>query len=332
MHSYRHIHINRLPSEVIGNKTPYEILYNKKPDYKHMRVFGCLAYYKSTETLVDKFVERGKPGIFVGYPPGTKGYKIFSVKQNKIIISRDVKFVENIFPFKNVTLEEEEIFIPPKWWDSEPVKQQREPDIELDPTGPLLDPETGPSLQPQNTDETDPTSPTDQHTQTEPTNPTQEQHNPNPMGQVGTTHDQSVNLEGLHEAFETVEPQREKRSRSRPKHLDDYEVRLPPSIDHEQSTSNQESSTVHPLAHFISYDKFTNNHKAFLAAITSNHEPKCFSQAVKDPKWVEAMKKEVQVLEENGTWVLEELPEGKRAIDSKWVYKIKYKPNGEIER
>ena len=86
------------------------------------------------------------------------------------------------------------------------MKQQREPDIELDPTGPLLDPETGPSLQPQNTDETDPTSPTDQHTQTEPTNPTEEQHNPNPMGQVGTTHDQSVNLEGLHEAFETVKP------------------------------------------------------------------------------------------------------------------------------
>ena len=137
MHSYRHIHINRLPSEVIGNKTPYEILYNQKPDYEHMRVFGCLAYYKSTETLGDKFVERGKPGIFVGYPPGTKGYKFFSVKQNKIIISRDVKFVENIFPFKNATLEEEEICIPPKWWDSEPVKQQREPDIELDSSGPL---------------------------------------------------------------------------------------------------------------------------------------------------------------------------------------------------
>lgn len=44
------------------------------------------------------------------------------------------------------------------------------------------------------------------------------------------------------------------------------------------------------------------------------------------------MQKEVSALEENGTWTLEELPPGKRVIDSKWVYKIKYKPTGEVER
>ncbi|GKA12517.1 putative RNA-directed DNA polymerase [Tanacetum coccineum] len=44
------------------------------------------------------------------------------------------------------------------------------------------------------------------------------------------------------------------------------------------------------------------------------------------------MKKEIQALEQNKTWTLEELPNGKKAIDSKWVYKIKYKPNGDVER
>ncbi|KAK1423780.1 hypothetical protein QVD17_19088 [Tagetes erecta] len=53
---------------------------------------------------------------------------------------------------------------------------------------------------------------------------------------------------------------------------------------------------------------------------------------MQDERWVEAMKKEIQALEQNKTWTLETLPEGKRAIDSKWMYKIKYKPNGEIER
>lgn len=44
------------------------------------------------------------------------------------------------------------------------------------------------------------------------------------------------------------------------------------------------------------------------------------------------MKKEVDALEQNGTWQLQHLPKGKRAIDSKWVYKIKYKPNVDVER
>ncbi|KAL9996375.1 putative RNA-directed DNA polymerase [Helianthus debilis subsp. tardiflorus] len=44
------------------------------------------------------------------------------------------------------------------------------------------------------------------------------------------------------------------------------------------------------------------------------------------------MKNEINALQSNETWSLEKLPNGKRATDSKWVYKIKYKPNGEVER
>ncbi|CAH9115063.1 unnamed protein product [Cuscuta epithymum] len=44
------------------------------------------------------------------------------------------------------------------------------------------------------------------------------------------------------------------------------------------------------------------------------------------------MQKEITALEENNTWTLVHLPHGKRIVDSKWVYKIKYKPNGDVER
>lgn len=71
--------------------------------------------------------------------------------------------------------------------------------------------------------------------------------------------------------------------------------------------------------------KFQIQHKAFLSAITSNSEPKFFREAMHDNNWEEAMKKEIQALEKNGTWTLKEILKGKRAINSKWVYEIKYK-------
>ena len=71
--------INRLPSKVIKNKMPFELLFNQKPNYDFLRVFGCLAYFMNTNTKGDKFEERGKPGVFLGYLPGTKGYKILDL-------------------------------------------------------------------------------------------------------------------------------------------------------------------------------------------------------------------------------------------------------------
>ncbi|XP_074322725.1 uncharacterized protein LOC141659696 [Apium graveolens] len=54
--------------------------------------------------------------------------------------------------------------------------------------------------------------------------------------------------------------------------------------------------------------------------------------AVSNPKWIEAMQKELTTLEQNNTWELVSLPPGKKAIGSKWVYKIKYLANGQNER
>nr|GEV82523.1 integrase, catalytic core [Tanacetum cinerariifolium] len=94
--------INRLPSKVIKNKTPYELVWNEEPKYEDLRIFGCLAYFKNTNTKGDKFEERGKPGVFLGYPQGTKGYKIYDIESKKIVVSRDVLFLKENFPFKNV--------------------------------------------------------------------------------------------------------------------------------------------------------------------------------------------------------------------------------------
>ena len=61
-------------------------------------------------------------------------------------------------------------------------------------------------------------------------------------------------------------------------------------------------------------------------------EPVSFQQALQFPEWRAAMDKEIEVLEVNDTWTLTPLPPGKSTIGYKWVYRVKYLPNGTIER
>ena len=65
--------------------------------------------------------------------------------------------------------------------------------------------------------------------------------------------------------------------------------------------------------------------------LTDEGEPESFDEAlqVEDSiKWEQAMDDEMRSLEKNDTWVLTELPAGKRALLNKWVFRIKTEPDG----
>ncbi|KAL2247951.1 UNVERIFIED_CONTAM: Retrovirus-related Pol polyprotein from transposon RE1 [Sesamum indicum] len=44
------------------------------------------------------------------------------------------------------------------------------------------------------------------------------------------------------------------------------------------------------------------------------------------------MESEIKALEDNDTWNITELPKGKKAIGSKWIYKLKLRPDGSLDR
>lgn len=66
--------------------------------------------------------------------------------------------------------------------------------------------------------------------------------------------------------------------------------------------------------------------------LSITNEPQTFEEAVTIPEWKQAMLKEFDALNANHTWDLVPLPKGKRPISCKWIFKVKYKADGSVER
>ena len=98
------------------------------------------------------------------------------------------------------------------------------------------------------------------------------------------------------------------------------------------SSSSRSKGTPYPIAHYVNCDSFSANYRAFLAALTSTHEPQSFKEAMKDDLWRKYMQEEIIALENNGTWTMKDLPPGKRALGSQWVYRNKYDSNGLLDK
>ncbi|CAI7883736.1 unnamed protein product [Closterium sp. NIES-53] len=74
---------------------------------------------------------------------------------------------------------------------------------------------------------------------------------------------------------------------------------------------------------------------AFFSPVEMPGEPATLKKALEKSdaeEWKKAMESELKGIEENGTWELVELPEGRNAITSKWLFKIKSDADGKIER
>lgn len=91
--------INRTPSVANNGMTPYEMLYNKPPTYEHFKVFGCIGYVRNAARQMDKFDPSADQCVFIGYPIRQKGWKVYNLRTKDFLVSRDVIFYEEVFPF-----------------------------------------------------------------------------------------------------------------------------------------------------------------------------------------------------------------------------------------
>jgi hypothetical protein len=87
--------LNRLPTKAVDGKTPFEAWYGYKPLLKNIKIFGCLCFTYVPQIKRDKLDKKAEPGIFIGYSSTSKAYRVFQPNTRKILISRDVHFMEN---------------------------------------------------------------------------------------------------------------------------------------------------------------------------------------------------------------------------------------------
>ncbi|GJW93998.1 retrovirus-related pol polyprotein from transposon TNT 1-94 [Tanacetum coccineum] len=85
---------NRLIIRRRYNKTPYELMQDKKPDLSFFHVFGALCYPTNDNDDLGKLDAKADIGIFVGYAPTKKAFRIYNKRTHKIIETIHVTFDE----------------------------------------------------------------------------------------------------------------------------------------------------------------------------------------------------------------------------------------------
>jgi Reverse transcriptase (RNA-dependent DNA polymerase)/Integrase core domain/gag-polypeptide of LTR copia-type len=264
--------INRLPSHILGIKSPLEILYNRKIGISHLRVFRCVCYVHSQEG--NKLDPRAHKCIFFGYSSVKKGYICFEPNTRRTFISHDVTFNENKMFF-----------------GTDHIKQG-EHSIYNDFIFPNLRGDQ-PELPIQNFGRNE-----------------------------ATRSDEQV---GLDERQEEIE---------------NHTVAHPLNLRRSSRTTQASTmlndfitySVEYPIEEQIRYNKISKDFLTFLTRIEKPTEPISFEEAKKSEIWVKAMSEELIAMNKNHTWDIIPLPEGKKLVGCRWIYKIKFNSDGTIER
>ena len=112
---------------------------------------------------------------------------------------------------------------------------------------------------------------------------------------------------------------------------EDKYVNLELSNDEEAITDNHSE----PVLRRSERERNPPNYYGVWTSITDAKEPTTIDEALLSPekaKWLDAMKTEMDSLYGNNVWELVELPKDRKAVGSKWVFKVKTSADGSVER
>ncbi|GJR33493.1 putative ribonuclease H-like domain-containing protein [Tanacetum coccineum] len=77
------------------NKTPYELLLSRPPSICFMRPFGCPMPILNTLDPLSKFNRKADEGLFLGYSINNKPFRVFNTRTRKVKENLHITFLEN---------------------------------------------------------------------------------------------------------------------------------------------------------------------------------------------------------------------------------------------
>ena len=89
---------------------------------------------------------------------------------------------------------------------------------------------------------------------------------------------------------------------------------------------------LYPMSNFISYERLSPRFHTFSLSLFKIEVPNSIQEALSIPEWKATMWEELRALQKNGIWVIADLPEGKTLVGCKWIFTVKYKSVGSVER
>ncbi|MCP3667059.1 MAG: DDE-type integrase/transposase/recombinase [Gammaproteobacteria bacterium] len=282
------VHVrNRVASRSLNGKSPFEMVYEKKPDVSHLKVFGCDVYAHVPKQKRTKLAPKSVKHWLLGYEDSSKGYRLYNPINGVIQASRDVVFDESSFSGR--------------------VQHQQQRTTNDGGSGITFDIDHN-------------------HDEDEPIMQSEAVVEANPQLD-GNVEDSDGEAEATQQDQQQVAPivptRRSERTRTAPQPYPNVitgdwykDVHIP-----DPKAPPKANLCYHAEAEF--------------EEVIAQDEPITVKQAMESPyvnQWKDAMADEYNSLMKHNTWKLCKLPKDRAVVGCKWVFRIKRKADGSVDR
>ncbi|GJT91231.1 putative ribonuclease H-like domain-containing protein [Tanacetum coccineum] len=335
--------LNRVLVTKPQNKTPYELITGKIPIISYIRPFGCHVTILNTIDHLGKFEEKSDEGFLVGYSLNSKAFRVYNLETKRVKENLHINFLENkpnvagkgpnwLFDLDYLTdsMNYQPVTTKNKVNKTAGTKEANHSAVK--------------SLVAKNGDKK-PNGDTafrkefaqstkDFLLQAGAARATSTKTVNTVSTPISTASPSRVFMANFTNLETTVNVSPISTSKIHSIHLTTQILRDPTSVVQTRSKVTK-SSRANAFVSYIQKQR-RNNYKDFqhclFACFLSQIEPKKIFQALEDESWVDAMQEELLQFKIQKVWILVDLPFGKKAIGTKWVYKNKKDKRGVVVR